>query len=76
MVDNSEQINPVNMSSNIGINDRGSTLSLAKQILMDCEGEGNISLPKSTLKIVLMEFINGWKTQQQVVASSFAKVAR
>jgi hypothetical protein len=72
----SEPVQAVNMSNNKGLNQTGTALSLAKQLLMECEGEGNVTIPRETLKIVLMEFIGSWKHQQVQVSANFPKVAK
>ncbi len=72
----SENINPVALTQNRGVNDHATALALAKQLLMDCESHGDITLPRATLKIVLMEFLGAWKNQQVQTVSSFKKVAQ
>ena len=67
---------PVNMSQNRGMNNHATALALAKQLLMDCESEGDITLPKATLRIVLNEFLSAWRNQQVQTVSSFKKVAQ
>ena len=71
-----EIVQAVHMSTNMGVNNTATTLSLAKQLLMECEGTGDISIQRATLKIILMEFIGSWKNQQQQISASFPKVAK
>lgn len=66
----------VNMSTNRGVNNHGTALALAKQLLMQCESSGDITLPKETLKIVLKEFVGAWQTQQVNTVATFKKVAQ
>ncbi len=49
-------------------------LSLAKQIKYECEGEGNITLNKDTLRIILEAFIEDWQTAQSKTRQTFEKV--
>lgn len=58
-----------------GYDPTGTGVALAKQILMDCQGEGNITLPKETLRIVVDAFILSWKGQQDKTRSGFQKAA-
>jgi len=56
-----------------GFNETATAIALAKQILMDCEGMENITLPKPTLKIILMQFTKQWHGEQDKVRSDFKK---
>lgn len=67
---------PVNLSQNRGMNDHATALALAKQLLMECDAGGDITLPRATLKIVLNEFLGAWRNQQVQAVSSFKKVAQ
>lgn len=58
-----------------GFDDTASAMALAKQYLMQCEGGGDITLPKETLKIILMGFTEHWKNEQDRKRSEFKKVA-
>lgn len=58
-----------------GIDDTTSALALAKQILPECEGTGEITLSKATLKILLIGFINQWSGEQDRKRAEFKKVA-
>lgn len=49
-------------------------LALAKQIKYDCEGSGEITLNKDTLRIVLEAFIENWTTAQTKARQGFEKV--
>lgn len=57
------------------INETATGMALAKQILMDCEGEGTITLPKETVKTVLLAFVKCWSAEQDKKRSEFKKVA-
>jgi hypothetical protein len=49
-------------------------LGLAKQILYDCEGDGDITVPKETLRIILNAFVDEWIFAQGKIRQSFEKV--
>lgn len=49
-------------------------IGLAKQIRYDCEGSGDITLNKETLRIVLDGFIENWVVSQGKVRQGFEKV--
>ena len=53
---------------------RTTALALAKQIKYDCEGDGDITLGKSTLLIVIDAFIEDWTLQQGKIRQTFEKV--
>jgi hypothetical protein len=55
------------------MDNRTTAISLAKQIRYDCEGDGQITINKSTLKIVLDAFIEDWTFTQAKVRQSFEK---
>jgi len=58
-----------------GVDETASALALAKQYLMDCDSPGDITLPKATLKIMLLAFTDHWKFEQDRKRSDFKKVA-
>jgi hypothetical protein len=58
-----------------GVDDTTSAMALAKQILPACEGIGEITLPKATLKILLTGFVDQWKGEQDRKRSELKKVA-
>lgn len=58
-----------------GVDDISSAMSLAKQWLMNCEGDGDITLPKETLRIMLMGFARQWHGEQDKKRSEFKKAA-
>ena len=49
-------------------------LALAKQLKYDCEGSGDVTLNKDTLRIVLEAFIEDWNMVQTKVRHGFEKV--
>lgn len=67
--------NPL-FSDGTGYDEVTTTASLAKSILMQCEGSGDITLPKDTLKIILMALLQSWNGQQELTRSTFKKVAK
>lgn len=71
-----ENLSPVNMSANRGMNSHATAIALSKQLLMQCDPPGNITLPKETLKIILHEFIGAWQNQQIITSASFKKVTQ
>lgn len=66
---------PVNLSGNIGVNNTGTAIAAAKQLLMDCEGDGCTTLYKEHLRFILMEFIELWKNNQTRISTAYKKVA-
>lgn len=50
--------------------------SLARQYLMLSEGDGDITLPKTTLRILLGAYGSIWQTQQDNTRHSFPKVTK
>lgn len=52
---------------------RTTAISLAKQIQYDCEGSGEITLNKETLRIVLEAFIEDWTVMQVKTRQGFEK---
>lgn len=58
-----------------GYDESATALSLAKQLMMDCEGGGTITLQKDTLKIVLMAYVQQWSGEQDRKRSDMKKVA-
>lgn len=64
------------LTSSTGYDDATTTVSLAKSILMQCEGVGDITLPKDTLKIIIMALLQSWNGQQELTRSTFRKVAK
>lgn len=56
-----------------GFDQSSTALSLAKQLLMECDGVGSLTLPKETLKIVLTSFVEQWKGEQDRKRSEFKK---
>lgn len=58
-----------------GFDTSSTALSLAKQYLMECESGGDIVLPKETLKIMLLAFVNQWKNEQDKTRSAFKRAA-
>lgn len=49
-------------------------LALAKQIKYQCEGTGEITLNKETLRIVLDAYIQQWFASQAKIRQGFEKV--
>lgn len=47
-----------------GMDENSTLVSLAKQYVMACEGDGDITLPKETLKLILMSVIQSWHVEQ------------
>lgn len=58
-----------------GFDQTSSALSLAKQLIMECEGKKEITLSTDTLKIVLMAFTQSWSNEQERKRSEFKKAA-
>lgn len=58
-----------------GYDESGTILSLAKQIMMDCEGVGMITIQKDTLKLVLNAYVQQWNVAQDSKRSDYKKVA-
>lgn len=56
------------------MDNRTTALALAKQLKYECEGTGEITLNKETLRIVLEAFIEDWTTMQSKVRHGFEKV--
>lgn len=56
-----------------GVNDAATGMALAKQLLMQCEGDGDITLPKETLRIALFPLIQSWHGEQDKKRSEFKK---
>jgi len=64
------------MVSNVamnGIDETATALNLAKNLLTQCAGTGDILLPKETLRLVLMAFITSWHGEQDRKRSEFKK---
>ena len=49
-------------------------LGLAKQLMYSCDGDGDITLRKDTLKIVLEAFIEDWVISQGKIRQAFERV--
>lgn len=52
---------------------KATALALAKQIKYECEGNGEITLNKTTLLLVLDAFIEDWTFMQSKVRQGFEK---
>ncbi len=64
------------MSENNGMDDRSTAMSLARNLLMQCDDDkADITLPKGTLKIILTAFLGAWHQQQDVARSGYKKAA-
>lgn len=57
------------------MNDNASAFAIAKQLSYDCEGSGDITLPKGTLKIVLDAYMSLWQTSQVNTRATYKKVS-
>lgn len=58
-----------------GFDEKTTALALAKQLLMDCEGSGDITVPRGTLKIILVAFSKSWHDEQNRKRSELKKAA-
>lgn len=58
-----------------GIDETSSALSLVKQLLQQCDGTGDVTLSKETLKLVLTTFIQQWNGDQERKRQDYKKVA-
>lgn len=54
--------------------DPGTAINLTKQLLSECDGDGDITLPKATLRIVFEYMIQSWSGQQEAIKSGYRKV--
>lgn len=54
-----------------GFDEETTGLSLARQLHGECEGRGDITIPKSTLRIVLNNYIELWSQKQQATLDSY-----
>ena len=57
------------------MNDSASAFAIAKQLSYDCEGSGDVTLPKGTLKIVLDSYIALWQNSQANTRATYKKVS-
>lgn len=58
-----------------GYDESSTMLSLAKQLLMDCERGREITLPSATLKLVLDAYIQQWASDQDRKRNDYKKAA-
>lgn len=58
-----------------GFDQTATVMALAKQYIGMCDGTGDITLPKETLKIMLTAFTGIWHGHQDVKRAEFKKVA-
>lgn len=58
-----------------GFDTTATGIALAKQILMECNGTGDVTLPKETVRAVLGAFLQAWQAQQDRTRSEFKKAA-
>lgn len=58
-----------------GFDETSSAMALAKQYLMSCNGAGDITLPKESLKLMLEAFVGQWKSDQDRKRNEFKKAA-
>jgi hypothetical protein len=55
------------------MSDFNSTIALAKQLRMECEGTGYIQIPKESLKLICDTLISYWTGRQEQVRASLPK---
>lgn len=58
-----------------GFDSAATAMSLAKQLLTQCEGPGDITLSKETLKLVLCGYVQSWHAEQDKRRAEIKKVA-
>lgn len=58
-----------------GIDETSSAIALARQYLMDCNGTGDITVPKESMKLILTTFVNQWQNNQNLKRSEYKKAA-
>jgi len=58
-----------------GIDETATALNLAKSLMSQCSGGGDIVLPKETLRLVLMAFITSWHGEQDRKRADIKRVA-
>lgn len=56
-----------------GLDETSSTLALARQYLMNCNGTGDITVPKESLKLILDAFVNQWQFNQNMKRADYKK---
>lgn len=56
-----------------GFDETSSVLALARQYLMDCNGTGDITLPRESLKLILDAFVNHWQNNQNLKRADYKK---
>lgn len=56
--------------------EKSSVIALAKQLLMDCQAPGDITVPRESLKLILTAFTQNWLGEQDMRRSEFKKVAK
>lgn len=56
-----------------GYDEFSSTVSLAKQLLMECQDSGEIKLSKQTVKLICESLVFQWSGKQQQTMSQFKK---
>lgn len=71
-----EEVRAIQLTSNTGMNDHATAISLAKQYLLECEGMHEVKIPAPTLKIMITAFLDAWKTQQVTTSAAYPKVAK
>ena len=56
--------------------DKTNEISLVNHLLSQCDGEGDITLPKDTLEIVLRAYKALWDKKQIQIISTYSKIAK
>lgn len=56
-----------------GLDETSSILALARQYLMDCDGTGDITIPKESMKLILTSFVGQWQNNQNLKRSEYKK---